>query len=103
MGQKILVEAAGGSKYRARRGCKRARQACSGAAETNFSSGNSPHPKGLNASQPLFASYLNVSPNAVRSWERGTCRPRQAAPKLLTIARKNPKACSHISCHLKLQ
>jgi DNA-binding transcriptional regulator YiaG len=33
----------------------------------------------LNASQPLFASYLNV-------------RPRQAALQLLTIARKNPKA-----------
>ena len=46
----------------------------------------------LNASQPLFASYLNVSPNAVRSWEQGTRRPRQAALKLLTIARKNPKA-----------
>src|SRR6059058_2473429 len=48
--------------------------------------------RALNASQPLFASYLNVSPNAVRSWEQGTRRPRQAALKLLTIARKNPKA-----------
>jgi len=46
----------------------------------------------LNPSQPLFASYLNVSPNAVRSWEQGTRRPRQAALKLLTIARKSPKA-----------
>ena len=46
----------------------------------------------LNASQALFASYLNVSPNAVRSWEQGTRRPRQAALKLLVIARKNPKA-----------
>lgn len=46
----------------------------------------------LNASQTLFASYLNVSPNAVSSWERGTRRPRQATLKLLTIARKNPKA-----------
>lgn len=46
----------------------------------------------LNASQPLFAAYLNVSANAVRSWEQGTRRPRQAALKLLTIARKNPKA-----------
>jgi len=48
--------------------------------------------RALNASQPLFASYLNVSPNAVRSWEQGTRRPRQAALKLLTIARKSPKA-----------
>lgn len=46
----------------------------------------------LKASQPLFATYLNVSANAVRSWEQGTRRPRQAALKLLTIARKNPKA-----------
>ena len=46
----------------------------------------------LNASQTLFASYLNVSPNAVRSWEQGTRRPRQAALKLLHIAKKNPRA-----------
>ncbi|MBZ5528715.1 MAG: helix-turn-helix domain-containing protein [Acidobacteriia bacterium] len=48
--------------------------------------------RALNASQALFATYLNVSPNAVRSWEQGTRRPRQAALKLLAIARKNPKA-----------
>jgi putative transcriptional regulator len=46
----------------------------------------------LKASQPLFALYLNVSTNAVRSWEQGTRRPRQAALKLLTIAKKHPKA-----------
>jgi putative transcriptional regulator len=46
----------------------------------------------LNASQTHFACYLNVSPNAVRSWEQGTRRPRQAALKLLLIAKKNPKA-----------
>lgn len=46
----------------------------------------------LHASQSLFATYLNVSPNAVRSWEQGTRRPRQAALKLLAIAKKNPKA-----------
>jgi len=46
----------------------------------------------LNASQTLFATYLNVSPNAMRSWEQGTRRPRQAALKLLVIAKKNPKA-----------
>ena len=48
--------------------------------------------RALNASQPLFATYLNASTNAVRSWEQGTRRPRQAALKLLIIARKNPKA-----------
>jgi len=46
----------------------------------------------LNASQALFAAYLNVSPNAMRSWEQGTRRPRQATFKLLVIAKKNPKA-----------
>lgn len=46
----------------------------------------------LKASQTTFALYLNVSPNAVRSWEQGTRRPQQAALKLLGIARKNPQA-----------
>jgi hypothetical protein len=46
----------------------------------------------LHASQALFATYLNVSTNAVRSSEQGTRRPRQAALKLLVIAKKNPKA-----------
>jgi DNA-binding transcriptional regulator YiaG len=48
--------------------------------------------RSLHASQTLFATYLNVSPNAVRSWEQGTRRPRQAALKLLIIAKKNPRA-----------
>jgi DNA-binding transcriptional regulator YiaG len=48
--------------------------------------------RALKASQSLFAAYLNVSTNAVRSWEQGTRRPRQAALKLLMIAKKNPKA-----------
>ena len=48
--------------------------------------------RALNASQTVFAVYLNVSANAVRSWEQGTRRPQQAALKLLTIAKKNPRA-----------
>jgi putative transcriptional regulator len=46
----------------------------------------------LNASQQVFALYLNVSTNAVRSWEQGTRRPQHAALKLLAIAKKNPHA-----------
>jgi putative transcriptional regulator len=46
----------------------------------------------LNASQTVFAQYLNVSANAVRSWEQGTRKPQQAALKLLVIAKKNPAA-----------
>jgi DNA-binding transcriptional regulator YiaG len=44
----------------------------------------------LNASQTLFARLLNVSSNAVESWEQGLREPRQATLKLLHIARKNP-------------
>jgi len=46
----------------------------------------------LQASQSVFAVYLNVSPNAVRSWEQGTRRPQHAALKLLAIAKRNPQA-----------
>jgi len=46
----------------------------------------------LNASQVLFARFLNVSPNTVRSWEQGTRRPQGADLKLLAIARKNTRA-----------
>ena len=44
----------------------------------------------LNASQTLFARLLNVSSNAVESWEQGIREPRQATLKLLHIAKKNP-------------
>jgi DNA-binding transcriptional regulator YiaG len=44
----------------------------------------------LNASQALLARLLNVSSNAVESWEQGIRQPRQATLKLLHIAKKNP-------------
>src|ERR1700751_1848096 len=46
----------------------------------------------LNASQALFARLLNVSSNAVESWEQGLREPRQGTLKLLHIARKTPGA-----------
>lgn len=46
----------------------------------------------LNASQVLFATFLNVSPNTIRSWEQGTRRPKGADLKLLAIAKRNPQA-----------
>src|ERR1700693_3461478 len=46
----------------------------------------------LNASQVIFATYLSVSPNTVRSWEQGTRKPQGADLKLLAIARMNPHA-----------
>jgi DNA-binding transcriptional regulator YiaG len=48
--------------------------------------------EGLNASQALFARLLNVSSNAVESWEQGVRQPRQATLKLLYIVRSNPGA-----------
>ena len=45
----------------------------------------------LNASQALFARLLNVSSNAVESWEQGIRQPRQATLKLLHVARRNPE------------
>ena len=47
---------------------------------------------GMNASQALFARLLNVSSNAVESWEQGIREPRQATLKLLHIAKKSPAA-----------
>lgn len=46
----------------------------------------------MNASQALFARLLNVSSNAVESWEQGIREPRQATLRLLHIARKTPSA-----------
>ena len=34
---------------------------------------------------------MNVSTNAVESWEQGVRQPREATLKLLYIARKHPK------------
>lgn len=42
-------------------------------------------------SQAIFARIINVSPNAVESWEQGVRHPREATLKLLTIAHKHPE------------
>lgn len=47
--------------------------------------------KSFNVSQVTFARIINVSPNAVESWEQGTRHPREATLKLLTIAHKHPE------------
>ena len=46
----------------------------------------------LNAPQTLFALYLNVHPNTIRSWEQGTRKPKASDLKLLAIAKSNPQA-----------
>lgn len=45
----------------------------------------------LNASTPVFAAYLNVSPDAVRSWENNRRQPSGPALRLLEIAAKRPE------------
>lgn len=47
--------------------------------------------KSFNVSQVVFARIINVSPNAVESWEQGVRHPREATLKLLTIAHKHPE------------
>ena len=47
--------------------------------------------KAFNVSQAVFARMINVSANAVRSWEQGGRHPREATLKLLTIADKHPE------------
>ena len=42
-----------------------------------------------NASQAVFARYLNVTTNLVSQWERGEKRPRGASLKLLTLIARN--------------
>lgn len=45
----------------------------------------------LRASTPVFAAYLNVTPDTVRSWEKNRRRPSGAALRLLQIAEKRPE------------
>ena len=45
----------------------------------------------FNVSQAGFARIINVSVNAVESWEQGVRRPREATLKLLAVADKHPE------------
>src|SRR5882724_1885297 len=47
--------------------------------------------RSFNVSQAVFARIINVSANAVESWEQGVRHPREATLKLLTIAHKHPE------------
>ena len=42
-----------------------------------------------NVSQPVFASYLNVSKNLISEWERGKRKPGGPALKLLNVIQKH--------------
>ncbi|MFQ5561469.1 MAG: helix-turn-helix domain-containing protein [Nitrospinota bacterium] len=42
-----------------------------------------------NVSQPIFATYLNVSKNLVSDWERGVKKPGGPALRLLNVVQKH--------------
>ena len=44
----------------------------------------------LHVSQPVFAKFLGVSADAVKSWEQGYSKPSGAAARLLQVAEKRP-------------
>ena len=46
----------------------------------------------LRVSQAAFALLLNTSAATVRAWEQGVNTPSGSTLRLLSIARKNPKA-----------
>jgi putative transcriptional regulator len=46
----------------------------------------------LNASQAVFAHYLNVSPKLVQAWETDRRTPQGPALLLLRIVQRNPKS-----------
>ena len=39
----------------------------------------------MNASQGVFARYVNVNPSTIQKWEQGAVRPQAAALKLLNL------------------
>jgi putative transcriptional regulator len=45
----------------------------------------------LKASTPVFAAYLNVTPDTVRGWEKNRRAPSGPALRLLQIAEKRPE------------
>ena len=45
----------------------------------------------LNASRPVFAAYLNVTEDTVKSWEKDRRSPSGPALRLLSIAAKRPE------------
>jgi len=47
--------------------------------------------RNLNASIPVFAAYLNVTPVTIRSWEKNRRHPSGPALRLLQIAKQQPK------------
>ena len=45
----------------------------------------------LKVSTPVFAAYLNVTPDTVRSWEKNRRQPSGPALRLLQIAERRPE------------
>ncbi len=45
----------------------------------------------LHVSQPIFASFLGVTPAAVKAWEQGLKKPSGAARRLMQIIAQDPQ------------
>ncbi|MCX7121622.1 MAG: DNA-binding transcriptional regulator [Gammaproteobacteria bacterium] len=41
--------------------------------------------KSFSVSQPVFAAYLNTSPNTIKQWEQGIRNPNSIALKMLNL------------------
>lgn len=73
-----------------------AKRTMRGFDEMRLTTVEDPTPEGIrtlrdreNASQAVFARYLNVTPGLVSQWERGEKRPRGASLELLASVAKN--------------
>jgi transcriptional regulator with XRE-family HTH domain len=68
-----------------------ARQPVAPSAEAANAWADSRHSAIVQCEPAGFASIINVSVNAVESWEQGVRRPREATLKLLAVAERHPE------------
>ena len=57
----------------------------------------------LQVSQPIFASFLGVTPAAVKAWEQGTKKPSGSARRLMQIISQDPQLISRVTDDSRLK
>jgi putative transcriptional regulator len=55
----------------------------------------------LHVSQPIFASFLGVTPAAVKAWEQGTKKPSGTARRLMQIITQDPQLIGRVAGHVR--
>ena len=55
----------------------------------------------LHVSQPIFASFLGVTPAAVKAWEQGTKKPSGSARRLMQIIAQDPQLIGRLGGHVR--